>query len=404
MPSAKPISKTQTGFPAYLDFRHLREEGIRHIQKLSGDVWTDHNEHDPGITILEVLCYALLDLGYRCNLPIQELIATDKINAASNDQFFTAAEILSNNPLTITDYRKLLMDIRGVRNAWLEPSHESEVALELNCAAAESENQLQYSAVQPNSPNQFRILKNKQVVLNGLWRILLELDPVNPEAQGNSRCENDQASIARILDSVNKCLHQHRNLCEDFFEVSILQDEQIAVCAHLELASSADPEDVLVDLFVRLRAFLSPALHYYTLEQMLERGRTMEEIFAGRPYRLDNQGLLESHGFIDTEDLEQLERRSDIHASDVLREIMNTPGILAVSKMMLFNYIGDQPQTSGQEWCLPLTAGYRPILAPELCKITPAQGRYPILPEHEGGDGSLHRTPQQCAKSPPATL
>ncbi len=380
MASAKPISKTQTGFPEYLDFRHLREEGIRHIQKLSGDVWTDHNEHDPGITILEVLCYALLDLGYRCNLPIQELIASDKSKPAANDQFFTAAEILSNNPLTVNDYRKLLMDIRGVRNAWLEPSNESEVALELNCDAAESENQLVYSTVQPNSTNQLRIYRNKQVVLNGLWRVLLELDPVNPESQGNARCENDQASIARILDSVNKCLHQHRNLCEDFFEISILQDEQIAVCAHLELASSADPEDVLVDLFVRLRAFLSPAIHYYTLEQMLERGRTMEEIFAGRPYRLDNQGLLDSHGFIDTGELELLERRSDIHASDVLREIMSTPGIMAVSKLMLFNYIGDQPQTTGQEWCLPLTNGYRPILAPELCKITLFKDGIPFSP------------------------
>ncbi len=369
MPSAKPISKTQSGFPEYLDFRHLREEGIRHIQKLSGDVWTDHNLHDPGITILEVLCYALLDLGYRANLPINELLAQDHSKKPSNEQFFTAAEILSNNPLTVLDYRKLLIDIRGVRNAWLVPSEESEVVLELNCDATGDENQLIYAKIQPNFTKKIQN-RNKQVVLNGLWKVLLELDPVNPESQNNARCKNDDASVARILDDVNACLHQHRNLCEDFFEICVLQDEQIGVCAHLEIASTADPEDVLVDLFERLRDFLSPAVQFHTLENMLEMGKTMEEIFAGRPYRLDNKGILESHGFIDTGELEKLERKTDIHASDLLREIMDTPGIKAVSKLMLYNYIGNQAQTTGMEWCLKLTPGYRPILAPELSKIT----------------------------------
>jgi hypothetical protein len=32
---------------------------------------------------------------------------------------FTAKNILTNNPLTINDYRKLLIDINGVHNAWL---------------------------------------------------------------------------------------------------------------------------------------------------------------------------------------------------------------------------------------------------------------------------------------------
>ena len=41
----------------------LREMGIEEIQKLSGKIWTDFNLHDPGVTILEQLCYALTDLG-----------------------------------------------------------------------------------------------------------------------------------------------------------------------------------------------------------------------------------------------------------------------------------------------------------------------------------------------------
>ena len=69
------ISKNNTGFPAYLDFDKLRTEGIGYLGTLSGKLWTDHNVHDPGITILEELCYALLDLGYRTNLPVEDILS-----------------------------------------------------------------------------------------------------------------------------------------------------------------------------------------------------------------------------------------------------------------------------------------------------------------------------------------
>ncbi|MCI5210374.1 MAG: hypothetical protein D3910_16660, partial [Candidatus Electrothrix sp. ATG2] len=48
-----------------LDFHSLRQEGIRHIERIGNKFWTDYNTHDPGITILEQLCYALTDLLYR---------------------------------------------------------------------------------------------------------------------------------------------------------------------------------------------------------------------------------------------------------------------------------------------------------------------------------------------------
>ena len=41
-----------------LDFTAMRAEGINYIAGLSGKIWTDHNVHDPGITLLELLCYA----------------------------------------------------------------------------------------------------------------------------------------------------------------------------------------------------------------------------------------------------------------------------------------------------------------------------------------------------------
>jgi hypothetical protein len=109
--------------PGALDYQQLYAIGLKHIQQLSSRIWTDYNVHDPGITTLELLCYALTDLGYRAALPIEDLLASDRDNATKmQQQFFTARQILPNRALTLLDYRKLLIDRRGVKNAWIMPS------------------------------------------------------------------------------------------------------------------------------------------------------------------------------------------------------------------------------------------------------------------------------------------
>ena len=56
----------------------LLEKGISLVQNYSGENWTDYNYHDPGVTLLEQLCYALTDLGYRTNFPIEDLLIGKK--------------------------------------------------------------------------------------------------------------------------------------------------------------------------------------------------------------------------------------------------------------------------------------------------------------------------------------
>ena len=101
-----------------MDYERLRTEGIRHLEDLATYIWTDFNVHDPGITILEVLCYAITDLGYRANLPIEDLLA--KGDGSFQDTFFTAKQVLPICPVTQNDFRKILIDFPGIRNAWVE--------------------------------------------------------------------------------------------------------------------------------------------------------------------------------------------------------------------------------------------------------------------------------------------
>ncbi len=110
------------------DYEALRKEGFKTIEKLGSDIWTDYNNSDPGITMLEALCYAITDLAYRTGFEVKDLLTPENLTDDTwKNIFYTARQIFHNSPLTISDYRKLMIDVKGVRNAWIEPSKDYEV-------------------------------------------------------------------------------------------------------------------------------------------------------------------------------------------------------------------------------------------------------------------------------------
>ena len=117
------LSRQEPEF-ASMNYRQLREEGIEYIRNLAGKVWTDYNIHDPGITVLEMLCYAITDLGYRTDFDVKDLLAG--ANGSQETNFHSVAQVATNNPVTIKDFRKLLIDVPGIRNAWLRKADQSE--------------------------------------------------------------------------------------------------------------------------------------------------------------------------------------------------------------------------------------------------------------------------------------
>lgn len=110
----------------------LKEIGLAHIRQLAGKIWTDHNIHDPGIAILDLLCFAVSDLGFRTNYDLEDLLEeVPETEGASPPppQFFTAREILTSAPVTSLDYRKLMIDTDGIKNAWIKPAKHQEIPL-----------------------------------------------------------------------------------------------------------------------------------------------------------------------------------------------------------------------------------------------------------------------------------
>lgn len=159
------------------DFQFLLKEGMKYIEQLGHKFWTDYNPHDPGITILDVLCYAITELGYRSDFDIKDLL-TGKDGKIKNKSFFTASTIFSNAPITETDYRKLMIDIDGVSNAWLlatqknkdtegyfKPNH-SEGSIYIN----KKEDKLSLKNIDKDSK------PIPELLLRGLNKIKIELD------------------------------------------------------------------------------------------------------------------------------------------------------------------------------------------------------------------------------------
>ncbi len=157
------------------DYNFLRQKGMEYIEALGNKLWTDYNIHDPGITILELLCYAITDLGYRTSFDIKDLLAVpDGEEYKPHEQaFFTAREILTVNPWTVSDYRKLLIDIDGIKNGWLfyKQCPCDEMFLYANCAKSI----LQYSPATEH-----------KIIIKGFYDVLLEFEDAENAGDLNS--------------------------------------------------------------------------------------------------------------------------------------------------------------------------------------------------------------------------
>eukprot|EP01132_Coremiostelium_polycephalum_P000571 gene571-716_t len=201
-----------------LDYPFLKQQGIHYIQQLAGRIWNDYNEHDPGITILEVLCYAIIDLEYRTNFYIEDLLAADpdEPEEATRKNFYVAEEILPCNALTRLDFLKLILDVNGVKNA--------------------------------------KVFLSQAPQIQGGYKILLDLeDRIIQKGQEEE-----------VIEAVKNKLYSYRNLCEDFFSIERLSPLHININAALELHDSLTQEEGEL-----LR------------EMLFEKQKTVEEIFLG---------------------------------------------------------------------------------------------------------------------------
>lgn len=462
------------------DYNYLITNGRAYIEELGHDLWTDYNEHDPGITILEALCYSITELGFRTSLPIRDLLVGKDGTIPQSQTFFTAKKILTQSALTTDDYRKILIDIDGVANAWLFPY--------LNNLKDTTSNA-------PDEPIIYADYKNdkltftpsadtKPISLNGLYRVLLDLDDdpqlgdlnngelnipnpltasfnagdviltlvfpawadeaalwsasigslsaITPVVAATSTAgewsinitftitpntytlagnitiglqpSSSTVALADLQDFFNDTdfallvvtnylqkiqkaygivtlasdtLYASRNLCEDFASVTTVKDTDISMCCDIDVSPDTDMAFVQASVFFAIEQYLNPPVGFYLLKEMVAKDYTMDEIFEGP--RL-------THGFIDTQELDNAVLLKEVHASEIIERIMAISGVLAVRnfRMTAYDDTGTAiPAETGQQWCIPVGAWRKPVLAEQKSKIVFYKNQFPYLADSQ---------------------
>ncbi|TND02436.1 MAG: hypothetical protein FD123_4109 [Bacteroidetes bacterium] len=260
------------------DIRYLRETGIALLQKYSGNLWTDYNIHDPGITLLEAICLALAEIGYRADYDIAEILG--KLHLPGPGSPFPPAEtVLPSAPVTIDDTRRLLLGIEGVRNVRIRPS---------------------------SAFPEFA----------GLFEVDIQLSE-------DSETDERKNEVGReVRDKLDAC----RKPGEDFVSVRFLESEYIGFELDIEVENRVDNSDFFHSIASGIDQYLSPFIHLYSLDSMKAKGLDLPGIF---------EGPLMENGFTTSEELAEKRFRKNIYTSDLVTILMDTRNVKAVRKITI---------------------------------------------------------------------
>ncbi len=323
-----------------LDYQFLKEKGLEYIEKLAGNIWTDYNSHDPGITTLEMLCYAITDIGARISLPIEDILAPADGAKSTENQFFNALQILPSKPVTENDYRKLFIDIDGVKNCWLS---KYEKTVYVDC----KNDLLSYN---PNDFNTVDDELRRDFQLNGLYKLKVDFDELD-DFEFPYKADKD-AEITRIKELIFSRYHENRNLCEDLIDVAEVETHAIEVCASIEVETETDEELVHAKVLRAIDNYFSPSLKFYSLQQMLDKGYSTDQIFEGPTL---------SNGFIDEEELENAQLRTEVRLSDLMQLIMTIEGVKVIKDISINDCLDAENKNDAWLICV------QPEMKPKRC-------------------------------------
>lgn len=286
------INRDKSIAPA-MDYDLLMKEAIARVQELSGTEWTDYNLHDPGVTILQQLCYAITDPAYRTAFPIEEILADKKGDIDPlQHSFFRRAEMLTSAPVTVNDYRKLVLDeIDDLENVWIEP----------------------VQTIHPSG------------CTKGVYRVFIQVEDAIAR---NMEANADQ--VQQLAAQTDHLLQSYRNIGEDFEPAVVLQPQEIFIKAEIFVDSRHEPQQILALMCNAFEMTMHPPVRFVPAAEMYINGHTPEEMYAGP---------LLKKGFVANSDLHPRKQTAD--PADLMKSVSEVPGVMKVKAIYLADENGN---------------------------------------------------------------
>lgn len=286
-------------------FLALRSLGIDYTQALSGKVWTDYNLHDPGVTILEQLCYALTELAYRADQPVADhLCQPDGVIDYERQALFRPHEILRCRPTTENDYRRVLLDgIPGLADARFIP--HDEVAASSGAAAV------------PRIP--------------GLHRLRLRLADHHTHDHGSVSAPERALSLYRVARTFGEDLDE----CIDWVAPTLCTLSLTA-----SISGMRDPADILAEIYRDCAAHVAGLARVRGLAELVRADRLIEEIL---------DGPLTHHGLIEERDLPR-EIPDNLAVSELRPIVLAVEGVVEIIALDVEVDVADPPRRKREPW------------------------------------------------------
>jgi hypothetical protein len=267
----KPLPETQ-------DFQALKTAGLDFLKEHSGSEWTNFNASDPGVTILDQVCYALTELGYCNDFPIEDILTGPKGNIVTKDQFYLPQAILTTSPIIPDDYRKCLIDSN--------PAIQNAIVM----------------AAPPTSPSK-RYVYDVYLLLDG------RLTP----KQKRKSCK-----------AAYYMLNKSRNLAETFNVPKPFKTFPFTVSGDIVINSQAPLEETLAAISNAIQQYVFPTAVQQGFEQLRQQGYDTSDIFDGP---ILSNGWF-THGGLGI-------KRPKLTATELMNVVSKVKGISQISELTM---------------------------------------------------------------------
>ncbi|WP_033112068.1 hypothetical protein [Dickeya dadantii] len=190
---------------------NLLRAGLAQVQQLSGNRWTDYNLHDPGVTLLELLCFALTDLIYRSDFEVADYLTQPdgRLDFAAQG-LMLPEQIFPPRPCTRQDYQQALLDAMDeVEQAWVTPDGQGRYHIDLLLTEA-----------------------------------------------ARQRCDHHPTLRDEIVEAAAHLYHRARNLGEDLAGVRIIDSHGLRLYADIELQYHDNADEVAADIYFQAEQWI----------------------------------------------------------------------------------------------------------------------------------------------------